>query len=188
MENGSSVRSAAEMQHVLAFNLAQRMYALPLAAVVQIIPMVALTPVPQMPPAVEGLMNFRGKAVPLINLRRYLGLPECALALHTPIILLMVEGRTVGLIVDAVIDVLQIDAQQVIHLTEIMPEGLGDAPILQGIVHTPSGTLLVLNLQQLFAAGQAQTFPQVFTELAATLADAAVEMPAENTLVPVEEA
>lgn len=156
--------------HVLmTFRLDRRTYALPIEPIVQIIEMVTITPIPQVNHSVEGVVNVRGTAVPMVSLCRHLGLPDTRLQLHTPIILVQTRGRMVGLIVDEVIDVLKLPADQMIRPTDILPEGLGEAPLLLGLAHTASGPVLLLNLDCLFSFNEAQmrALDQAIAELAA---------------------
>jgi len=142
--------------NLVAFRLDRQTYALPIEPIVQIIEMVAITPIPQTDPAVEGVINVRGTAVPVVNLRCQLGLPEAKLQLHTPIILVRSGERMVGLIVDQVADVLNIRADQITRPKDMLPDGLSDVPLVQGLSHTSQGALLLLDLEHLFASNQAQ--------------------------------
>jgi purine-binding chemotaxis protein CheW len=155
----------AEQRTLVAFRLDQQTYALHIEPIVQIIEMVTIMPIPQISNRVEGVINVRGAPVPVVNLRRYLGLPEAALQLHTPIILAQVSKLMVGLIVDEVLDVLNLPGGQIAHPAEILPEGLGEAPILQGLAHTPDGMVLLLNLEHLFLPHQAQALAQAVETL-----------------------
>ncbi len=155
----SADRTATELSHsdnggdmVISFRLHERTYALPLTSVVQVVPMVQITQLPRVHPAVAGIINYRGAAVPIVNLRRYLQLPEQAPGLHTPILLITIEGRVIGLIVDEVIDVMHFAADDIAQLSDIMPEGLGEAPILRGLAHTETGAMLMLDVGKLFSA------------------------------------
>ncbi len=139
-------------RNLVTFRLDRQTCALPIEPIVKIIEMVSITPIPQASKALEGVINVRGMSVPVINLRRYLGLPEAALQLHTPIILARVGETVVGLIVDEVIDLLTLPGDQIVHLADMMPGGLGEVPIWQGLVHTPGGIVLLLDLDHLFSA------------------------------------
>ncbi len=156
--NNSIDKTGSSLYRGISFQLADRAYTLPLESVVQIIPMLKLTPLPQAHPAIAGVMNFRGRTVPVIDMRRYLALPEHRYELHTPI--LLIEGRlrtrtqTIGLIVDEVQEVLEIPLERIDALSEILPDGVGKIPMLYGMTHTVNGPLLLLNLAQLLAAGR----------------------------------
>lgn len=155
----------------VSFRLADKTYALPLTTVAQIIPMVTITPLPHAPQAVEGVMNFHGDAVPVIDLRRCLGMPEATPNLHTPIILAMVQGRTLGLIVDEVLGIVSVPRERVAALDDVLPQGLGDVPLLDGLIHMQEDTMLLLNLAHLFSADQARELARVIETLPDDLAD-----------------
>jgi purine-binding chemotaxis protein CheW len=172
--NVAAPATSAETYNLVTFRLGQEVYALPIEAIIKIISMVTITSIPRVHESVEGIINVRGAAVPVINLRRYLGVPEVPLGLHTPIILVQVSKHTMGLIVDEVIDVQEIDGERVARLGDIMPEKLGDVPILDGIVHMPEGTILLLNIDQLFMPSQIEALTRVVDALPESFVEGAV--------------
>jgi len=143
------------------FELDGQIYALPIAPIVQIIEMVTIRPVPQNKGVAEGVINVQGAAVPVIDLRRHLGLPATFLHLHTPIVLVQVDQLTVGLVVDEVMNVIRLVDDQVVRPADILPEELGEVPLLRGLVHVPEGTVLLLDLKHLFLPSQKQALAQV---------------------------
>jgi len=155
----------ADQRNLMAFRLDQQTYALPIEPIVQIIEMVTITPIPQVSNTVEGVINVRGAPVPVVNLRRHLGLLEASLQLHTPIVLVQLGEQMVGLIVDEVLDVLSLPGDQIAHPADILPEGLGEAPILQGLAHIPDDTVLLLDPDHLFLPDQAQALAQAVETL-----------------------
>ena len=157
---------SADQHNLVTFRLEQQVYALPIASIFKIIDMVAITPLPQVNHAIEGIINVHGETVPIINLRRHLNMPQAPFKLHTHIILVQNGGPTFGLIVDQVMDVLSLPAGQIANPDQILPEGLGEAPLLQGLVHTPDGTVLLLNLKQMFKPQQAQALAQAMEAMA----------------------
>ena len=86
------------LKNFVVFSLHNTICALPLSCVVEIVRMVAITPIPETPLWLAGVINLRGNVVPVINLCLRLGLPPCELGLDTPIIIIRVEDRQVGLI------------------------------------------------------------------------------------------
>lgn len=157
------------VRNLMAFRVDRQTYALPIEPIVQIVEMVAITPIPQVNDAVEGVINVRGTMVPVVNLRRHLGLPEACLQLHTPLILAQTGDRIVGLIVDEVIDVLDLPAGQITRPTDILPHGLGEAPLLQGLAHTSNGLVLVLDLDRLFSPDRVGAWAEVVAGLPAAV-------------------
>jgi purine-binding chemotaxis protein CheW len=148
-------------QHnLVTFRLEQQTYALPIEPIVKINEMVTVIPIPQINGSVEGVINYHGVAVPAINLRRHLGLPAASLGLDTHIIVAEIGERRVGLIVDEVLEVLELADDRIACPDDILPEGLGEAPLLRGLVHTEEGMVLLLDLDDLFLLRQAQALDQ----------------------------
>lgn len=146
---------------MLVFKLEGQQYALSLLQVVQIIPMLKITPVPQMDRVVEGFANIHGKIIPIINTRRRLGHPEKPHELHTPIILVQLPQWTLGLIVDEVIDVVFLPADQISLPDAILPKELACVPELIGVASINNQSVLLLNAEQLFQPGQLRALNQV---------------------------
>lgn len=102
----------------LAFTLGQESFALPVLQVREIIRYAAITPVPQMPGYFRGVLNLRGKVIPVIDLRLKLGFAEAAITDGTCIFVVdarLGEGRTtrVGLVVDSVEEVLNLSDAEI---------------------------------------------------------------------------
>ncbi len=147
-------------RHLMVCEVNQQLYALPIEPIEQIIEMVTITPVPQVNTHLEGIINVRGMMVPVVNLGLGLGYAATKLLLHTPIVLVWIRGRMVGLVVDQVVDVISVDEGQVTDPVDMLPEGLGELPLLEGVVRDSSRTMLLLDLERLFTtrrAGLAET-------------------------------
>ncbi len=144
----------SHQQSLVTFRLERQIYALPIEPIVRIIEMVTITSLPQVGGSVEGVINMHGRAVPVINLRRHFGFEAAPFGLRTPIIILKVGKQTFGLIVDEVIDVLNLSPQQVSRVAEILPAGVEEEPILDGILHDEGHAVLLLNVQHLFTSQQ----------------------------------
>jgi purine-binding chemotaxis protein CheW len=172
-------------QHALMiFRLADQTYALPIESVIRIIEMVTITPIPQVGSAVEGVINVRGTAVPVINLRQHFGLPRVPLGLRSPIVLVRIREQMFGLIVDQVIDVISRWADQITRVADILPEELGEAPVLQGLVHIQDDAALLLDVDHLLLPNHVQAVVQAVT----TLPEAAVETaPEDAEMVPMDD-
>lgn len=92
----------------LTFSLADEEYGLEILKVREIIGIMDITAVPQMPPHVKGVVNLRGKVIPVVDLRLKFGLQEAEYNEATCVIVVDV-GTLVGVIVDTVQEVLDID-------------------------------------------------------------------------------
>jgi purine-binding chemotaxis protein CheW len=138
----------AALTQWLVFQLQTHDYALPVGDVVEVLRMVALTPVPEAPPWLAGILNLRGRAIPVLDLRRRLvvGPPE-APGLNTPIIVAHAAGRPVGLIADRVSEVIALPADAIEP-----PDALaGPGRAISGLAHAGDRLILVLDLPRLTA-------------------------------------
>jgi purine-binding chemotaxis protein CheW len=136
--------------------LDRQIYALPIGSIVRIVEMVTITPIPRTNHSVEGVINYKGVTVPVVNLRRHLGQPLVPFGLDTHIVIAQTGERMIGLIVDQVLDVSDFPQIHVSRPDDILPEGLGHAPLLQGVVQTAQGMVLVLDLEDLLSSDQAE--------------------------------
>ena len=129
----------------VVFSLQGHEYALPVGSVVEALRMVAVTPVPEAPPWLVGVINLRGRVIPVMDLRARLGLPPLAAGLNTPIIIAEAAGRTIGLIADAMVDVLTLPASMV------QPPDTLDAsnPFILAVAHSDGRLIMILGLKQL---------------------------------------
>src|SRR5262245_10944325 len=119
---GQLARGVAE-QPVLVFRLGERDFALQIESVAQVIPMLKLTPVPQVKQVIEGVANIHGQIVPVLSAHKRLGFPPVTPQLNTPIILTNIGDQMLGLIVDEVSDVILLATDQMIPPYVFLPQG-----------------------------------------------------------------
>ncbi len=105
----TAATSAAAAGQVLSFRLGAHERGFPILRVREIRAFQAPTPVAGLPPAVLGVHNLRGVIVPIVDLRALLGESACTVdAASRALIVLALRGQTVGAVVDAVCDVLEL--------------------------------------------------------------------------------
>lgn len=93
----------------LTFVLCDEEYGLEILKVREIISMIDITPVPQTPDFIKGVINLRGKVIPVIDLRIKFGMPETDYTKETCNIVVDVQGLLMGIVVDTVSEVLDIE-------------------------------------------------------------------------------
>ncbi len=103
----------AEIVQLVTFNLGGEEYAVSILKVQEINRMSEIAKVPNSPPYVEGVINLRGRVIPVISLRKKFGLQEKQSDGQSRIMVIDVQGITIGLMVDAVSEVLRIPANTV---------------------------------------------------------------------------
>ncbi|MFM8291996.1 MAG: chemotaxis protein CheW [Planctomycetia bacterium] len=139
----------------LTFTLGGEAYGVPVLAVREIIRLCPITPVATMPPHVRGVINLRGKIIPLVDLRLRFGLPAAEDHDRTCIVVAHVTAaaggtRPYGVIVDAVEEVAQFTAADI----EPPPDfgGAVDARFITGMAKAPSGVKVLVDLDLIAAA------------------------------------
>ncbi len=103
--------SRAEMLEVLRFRLAAEIYALELAWIAQVRPVVEVTPLPGVPSFVRGVVNVSGRIVSLVDLKVRFELPDAALSAASVVIILSGAGMEIGLLADEVLGIEKIPAE-----------------------------------------------------------------------------
>lgn len=130
---------------LVVFQVATNRYALSIGDVREILRVSEITPMPRMPAHVEGVINLRGTVVPVLNLRRRLGLDKAPVDEHTRIILVKSGERLFGLMVDRVLEVNTYSAGELEH-----PETVGlDGDLLRGIVKKAETLWLIIDLERI---------------------------------------
>lgn len=146
----TEVRST-EKQMVL-FELNEETYGLDIAAIREIIRMQEITRVPRAPAFVEGVINLRGKVVPVISLSTKLGLTRSKENKNNRIVVVDISGSTVGVIVDAVTEVVRISDSVIESTSEIVVAKSAD--FLRGIAKVSGKMVMLLDLERMLAKEQ----------------------------------
>jgi purine-binding chemotaxis protein CheW len=136
--------SAARVR-LLVFRLNGHEHALPLERVVEVFRMVAVTPLPQAPPWVCGVMDLRGRVIPVIDLRVKLGMPAREPDLSTPIVVVETGGAAAGLVTDEVVEVLAVPGEAV----EPPDRAAGPGRAVTSLARLDGRLVLVLDTQAL---------------------------------------
>ncbi|MCA9256375.1 MAG: chemotaxis protein CheW [Phycisphaerales bacterium] len=108
----NAVESAGSTNQIVSFRLANEEYGVNIMRVQEIILPGAITEMPEVPDYICGLINLRGHVIPIVDMRKRFGLPISERDEHTRIIVVNVGSRTIGMVVDAVNEVLRISEDQ----------------------------------------------------------------------------
>lgn len=134
---------------LVTFRLAGQDFAFNIFQVERILRYEAPAPLPKAPEFLEGMLQYQGSAVPLVDLRKRLG-AEAPLRDDTRTVILEFDGSKIGVIVDAVTEVLQVAAQAVTPPPAIV-KGLA-AEYISGVVVRNGRTIIVLNTNKLLSS------------------------------------
>lgn len=136
----------------LTFYIDRQIFAIPSSHVVEIVRIQSITLMPKLPPYVKGVINLRGKIVPLIDLRLKLLKPELEYGEQTSIVVTQWEDAVIGLIVDSVDDVTDIAVADVNETPSLGREKSN--PFVTGIVTLSKGPALLLNLKRILTENE----------------------------------
>ena len=134
-----------EGQHVV-FDLDAEAYGVDIGAVREIIRMQDITTVPRTPEFVEGVINLRGKVIPVVDLRKRFGFPESDATKDTRIVVVDISGQDIGVVVDSVTEVLRIGADAVEPPSSVITTA--DSEYLLGIAKLDTRLIILLDLEQ----------------------------------------
>ena len=101
-----------DVSQIVSFRLANEEYGVDIMRVQEIILVGQITCMPEVPDYICGLINLRGHVIPIVDLRRRFRLPVAENDEHTRIIVVNVKNQTIGIVVDAVNEVLRVNADQ----------------------------------------------------------------------------
>jgi purine-binding chemotaxis protein CheW len=138
----------------LTFQLGNEEFAIQVLCVREIMGVQEITAVPQTPGYVKGVINLRGKVIPVVDLRLKFGLPEMEYTQRTCIIVVQIQGEAdkllIGVIVDAVSEVLTLQGSEI----EDTPDfGSGVAtPYLLGMAKIKGKVKILLDIDRLLSA------------------------------------
>ena len=149
---GRKARTMEQAYQLLVFRLDGRRFSLRLSVVERVERAVEITPLPQMPENVLGIVNLRGQVVPVFNLRRRFHLRERELDPRDRLIFARTARRPVALVVDAVSEVLPTRGREVVASGEILP-GLD---CVEGVAKLADGLVLIHDLDR-FLSVQEET-------------------------------
>lgn len=97
----------------LTFNVGDEKYGIEIRYVIQLLGMREITTMPDMPPGMQGFINLRGNVIPVVSMRLRFGKEEIAYTQRTCIIVVRVEEREIGLIVDMINETRTIDLDSI---------------------------------------------------------------------------
>jgi purine-binding chemotaxis protein CheW len=138
---------------VVVCQLGQESYGLDISSVYEIIRFQECTAVPASPPFVDGVINLRGRIIPVMDMASRFGQRRSQTSKSTRIIVAGTNGMRVGLVVDAVTEVLMVSEEQVEPTPEVA-SGY-DAAYIRGIAKLGQELVILLDLGALFGEKQA---------------------------------
>jgi purine-binding chemotaxis protein CheW len=139
--------SSGEILQLVTFTLGSEEYAVNILKVQEINRMSEIAKVPNAPPFVEGVINLRGRVIPVVNLRQRFGLSGKGADDKSRIVIMDIQGITIGVMVDAVSEVLRIPANTVEEAPPMATE-IG-TEFIQGIAKLDERLIILIDMDRL---------------------------------------
>ena len=136
---------------LVTFTLGQEEYGVDINKVREINRLVEITHVPRAPEFVEGLINLRGTVVPIIDLRQRFDIERSGDEKQQRIIVVDVHGRTIGVIVDSVSEVLNLSSENIEEVPATISSGV-NTQFLKGVGKVGDRLMLLLDLDSILSA------------------------------------
>ena len=128
-------------------------YALHLEAVDRILRMAEVTPLPGAPDAVAGVINIQGEVVPIVSIRRRLGLAHRGVGVSDSLVVARARARRLAIIAESVLGVVERPADAVVSTSDIS-QGIEH---IEGVLKTSDGLVLIQDLDRFFSPDEEQS-------------------------------
>lgn len=145
-----------ELLQLVSFTIGNEEFGVNILQVQEINRMVEVTSVPNTPEYVDGVINLRGKVIPIVDLRRRFGMERKEKDMNTRIIVVELTGKVFGFVVDAVSEVLRIPKS----VTELPPPIIAgiDAEYITAIGKLDNRLLILLDLERVLIVDEVKEF------------------------------
>lgn len=146
--------------HFLVFMLDDKTFALPLEPVERVVRAVEVTPLPETPDIVSGIINYKGTILPVINIRSRFHLPEREMQLNHQFIIIQTAKRPIALLTDTVTGNIETPAADVVPPSDIIE----DVEFLQGVLKLEDGVMLIPDLDKILTVKEDRVLTKALKE------------------------
>ncbi len=139
------------MKQLVTFTVSEEEFAVDIMLVQEVIRLPEITPVPNAPDFVEGVIHLRGRIIPVIDLRKRLRISGKTISPYnkfTRVIIVVLQGRWTGFIVDAVTEILKVDESDIQPTPELVMKQTG-AEYFEGVVKLGDRLMILLNIPEI---------------------------------------
>jgi purine-binding chemotaxis protein CheW len=150
--DASVIERSQQTQQFLTFLLDDQEYGLEIFKIREIRGYAPITPIPNVPPHVRGVMNLRGTVLPVVDLRMKFHLPPVEYNKFTVIVIATVGEKIVGLLVDAVSDVLTVNRDAIRDAPDF--GAAVDTRFINGVFQSREHLTVALNLEELLSESE----------------------------------
>lgn len=147
-DNGQGAEALGETKQYVSFSIGKEEYCVDIIFVREIKGWVPVTPLPNAPEFMLGVLNLRGVIVPIFDMRCRFGMGETQTSSLHVMIIVAVADRVMGILVDAVSDILTVGSNDVLNVPDL-DQG-GNRKFLSGLITHGDKMVAVLSLDKLF--------------------------------------
>jgi purine-binding chemotaxis protein CheW len=144
-----------DVRQLVVFELANEVYGINIGTVREIIRMQTVTYVPDSPDFVEGVINLRGRVIPVVDLRKRFGLPVSDATNESRVLVVDISGDDIGVIVDAVTEVQRISEDSIEPTTTLVTTE--NSYYIEGIAKVDDQLLILLDLDRALDSTEVQS-------------------------------
>lgn len=148
------------MAHIVCFRIGKETFGVDILAVREIVKAQEITSVPGTTAYVLGIINLRGKIISVMDLAGRLGLGAASVDRASRILVVDIDGFTVGFLVDAATEVLKLPDESIDPAPEEIKKTLGD-DYLEGVGKLGDRLVIILNLRHVLSDGDAEALETV---------------------------
>lgn len=152
----------SEILQVVSFKIGDEEFGVNILQVQEINRLVQINRVPNAPGFIEGVMNLRGKIVPVVNLRKRFGLPQKEYDKNTRVVVVELNGKTVGFIVDSVSEVLRFSKNDVESPPDLIVTI--DGEYITGIAKLSERLLILLDLEKVLTVEEKEILKEALKQ------------------------
>ncbi|MBC7197101.1 MAG: purine-binding chemotaxis protein CheW [Deferribacterales bacterium] len=147
---------AENIRQYVTFSLNKEKYGIDIMGVDEILKVTEITPIPKAPDFIEGIINIRGKVLPVVDLKKKLSLGEITETEKARIIVTNINGKKLGFLVDEVFEVLRIE-EKLIDDAPALTVDL-DSNYIEGVAKTDKGMIILLDIKKIFSPYEQKQF------------------------------
>jgi purine-binding chemotaxis protein CheW len=155
---------AGELQ-IVGFRVGQQSFGVPISVIHEIVRVPEITAVPDSPDFVEGVINLRGKIVPVVDLRKRFGEKTIARHKKNRILVSESEGKLVGLMVDAASEVLKISESEIDPPPQVLEQG--ELNYVTGLGKLQGRLMILIDLNKTLQRGELRRLEELVETQAA---------------------
>lgn len=156
----------AKVQQIVGFRVGRESFGVPISVVHEIMPMMEITKIPNSPAHIEGVINLRGKVIPVVDLRKRFA-EAIVPNRRNRIMVAELDGHPVGLIVDAANEVLKIDSELIEPPPNVFEQG--ELNYVTGVGKVGGKLVILINLAKIMERGDLRRITE-FAEMASKAA------------------